>query len=100
MFEIRLPRLVGSRLAAKEMVTNLHDEVRGERVVLNCRDLRSGSPSFADEIVKRVLVEGEAAELVVLGAADDFLAYVNRSAEARSVGDRVSSRPAGSEVGA
>lgn len=100
MIEIDLPRLVGSRSAASALVAAYGSCIKGERVVVNCRDLRSATPSFVDELVKRVLVEGEAAELVVLGGDEDFLRYVHDSAQAHDVDERVTERPAGSEIDA
>jgi hypothetical protein len=69
-------------------------------LVLNCRELLAASPSFADEVVKLVLVEGRASELVVLGASDEFASYIKESAEARGVVSQMEIHAAGSEVGA
>jgi len=98
MIEINLPRLVGSRLDAQRLVAEQLAAMRDDRVVLNCRNLLSASPSFADEVVKQVLVDGGAAELVILAAGDDFVDYVQRSAGAHGVEGRVVVLPAGSEV--
>jgi hypothetical protein len=96
MTEIALPRLVGSRLAAQSLVAALGADVHGGTVVINCRNLRSATPSFVDELVTSVLLEGEAAEMIVMGADETFLGYVTESAKAHGVVDRISDRPAGS----
>lgn len=100
MIEIVLPRLVGSRIAAQKMVANL-PAFDGARVVVNCRDLRSASSSFADELVRLLLDQDPcASELVLLGVSDEFERYVKQAASARGVAEHVVTRPAGSEVGA
>ncbi len=97
---IHLPRLIGSRLAAQKIVADL-PSIEGERVVLDCRDLRSGSSSFAAELVELLLAQhGGASELVVLAAGDEFIGYVLDAARALRVDDRVTVRAAGSEVDA
>jgi hypothetical protein len=100
MQQVTLPRLVGSRESADQLLESLSPQARHERVVLNCRELLAASPSFADEIVKLVLVEGRASELVVLGADDEFVSYIRQSAEAHHVTSQVAIRPAGSEIDA
>jgi hypothetical protein len=100
VLEIRLPRLVGSRSSAAHLVEQSGDGIKGERVVINARELLSGSPSFADEMVKGLLVQGGASELVLVGAGTDFAGYVQQSAQARSVSDRVVIKPSGAEIGA
>ena len=100
MVELSLPRLVGSRAAAWQLLEPHLQHLENGSVVLNCRDLRSGSPSFADEVVKLVLADGGAHELVLVGASDDFARYVQESAAARSVQGRVALLPAGAEIGA
>jgi hypothetical protein len=104
MVEVVVPTLVGSRVMAAQLLESARaaagHSLAGERVVLNCRDLRSGSPSFADEVVRRALVEGGAAELVVMGADEQFYEYLARSAMAHNVSERVLRRSAGSEIGA
>lgn len=100
MHQVTLPRLVGSRESANELLESLPPNTRDERLVLNCRELLAASPSFADEIVKLALVEGRVSELVVLGASEEFASYILQAAEARDVGTQVAIHPAGSEVGA
>lgn len=100
MYEVTLPRLVGSRQSAAVILDRASHAIAADRVVLNCRELLSGSPSFADEVVKQVLIDGQAAELVVLAAGDDFARYILESASLHGVQDRVAIRPAGSEIDA
>lgn len=87
--EIRLPRVVGTRPAVAPFLADVPTDLRGEKVVLDSRALLSGTPSFADEMVKAVLVDRGADELVVLGASTDFASDVTVSARDHGVLDRV-----------
>ena len=86
--ELPLPRLVGSRLAARELAQDLGD-VTARTVVLNARELRAASPSSADELVKVFLVEGGAARLEVLSGTSDFIKDVEEAASDHGVSDRI-----------
>ncbi len=99
MIMIDLPRLVGSREAAKRLIEASGESIRGERVVVNGRELRSATTSFVNELVKVVLRDEQASELVVLGGSPEFLTQVHAAARAQDVDDRVTDRPAGSEIG-
>lgn len=99
-YQMVAPRLVGSRESAQAILSTIPKDLVGQRVALNCRELRSGSPSFADEIVRVVLVERQAAELVLVGAGERFAAYVRDSAGAHDVVDRLLVRAAGLEMSA
>jgi hypothetical protein len=89
MIEIKLPPLVGSREAANIFVSRLPERLTNEDVWINCRDLVSGSPSFADQLVKRLVEEKDARSLTVVGATDRFAGYFTESAQARRVPNRV-----------
>lgn len=100
MQTLQLPRLVGSRESAVALASSLPSRLVGEQVVVVSRDLVSGSPSFADELVVELLARRQADRVVVVGAYDDFAAYVTDSAARHDVAHRLDLRPAGSEVGA
>src|SRR4051794_14341251 len=89
MLTVVLPQLVAGRDLADAMVDRLDRDVRGETVVLDCRGLVSGSPSFASQVVHRVLAEGGAESLVVVGAPARFAKYVTDSASALGVAARL-----------
>jgi hypothetical protein len=89
MLTMVLPQLVAGRDLADAMVNRLDGDIRGETVALDCRALVSGSPSFASQIVHRVLAEGDAHSLVVVGAPTRFAKYLADSANALAVGDRL-----------
>lgn len=94
MPQLRLPRLVGTREAVSDLLAEqqLPASLAGETVVVQCRDLASGSTSFADELVKQVLGDRGAATLTLVGAPDRFVAYVRAAAERRGVVARVTVR--------
>ncbi len=87
--DIALPRVVGTRPAVAPFLVGVPTDLHGERVTLDCRALLSGTPSFADEMVKVLLVERGADGLVVLGANEEFAADLLASAREHGVADRV-----------
>lgn len=91
MEQIVLPRLAGTREAVGDLLAaqSVPATLAGDTVVLLCRALASGSPSFADEMVKEVLVERGADELVLVGSNERFLHHVSAAAERRAVAERV-----------
>jgi hypothetical protein len=87
--KIKLPRIVGTRPGVAPFLVDVEETLEGEHVVLDCRALLSGTPSFADEMVKQILVERGAAELVVLSATSDFASDVIASARDSGIVDRI-----------
>ena len=82
---IELPSMVAGRGMADALVDRLAGELGGALVVLDCRHLVAGSPSFAAQVVSRVLGAG-AAELRVEAAPDAFAAHLREAAS--RLGDR------------
>jgi hypothetical protein len=97
VLQIVLPRLVGSRQAADAFVDQLPG-VKEEAVAVICRDLLSGTASFADQLVKRLLVDGGADQLLLVGADAEFSQLVRDAAAARDVTGQLKELPAGSEL--
>ncbi|TSD62174.1 hypothetical protein [Aeromicrobium piscarium] len=73
-----LPRLAGSREAARRAVEKLGD-IRNAIVILDGRELQSAAGSYADETVEAVLVDGDAAALVVKNSTAEFEQYLRES---------------------
>jgi hypothetical protein len=69
---VEMPQLSGGRKRAQALVRPLLGRMQGQTVVLDCRQLLAGTPSFADEIIKLVLVDGGARLLQVEQVDDDF----------------------------
>jgi hypothetical protein len=89
---VTLPPLAGSRPAAAVLLSTLPADLSGELVSVLCRDLLSGSPSFADELVRELAVERNAESVVVVGAEPTFEAYVRDAARTHRVTERVTMR--------
>ncbi|MEJ5945552.1 hypothetical protein WDZ17_09640 [Pseudokineococcus basanitobsidens] len=83
---IELPSMVAGRRMADALVDLLDGDLAGAVVVLDCRHLVTGSPSFAAQVVGRVLGAG-AAELRVEAAPEAFRAHLREAA------DRLGARP-------
>lgn len=93
--QVVLPRLAGSRSAARKLVQGADAPLNGSIVVLDCRQLRSAPPSFADEIVKATLEDGGAVSLTLQHASEDFIRYIRESAKRRHIApNRVDVLPA------
>jgi len=82
--DLTLPLFVAGRDFATEMADRLGD-VTAHTVVVDATGLSSGTSSFAAELVHRILVDGRASELVVVGAPDEFAEYARESATADGV---------------
>jgi hypothetical protein len=84
--DLTLPLLVAGRDFAAEMAERL-GAVADRSIVVDATGLSSGTSSFAAELVTRVLVDGKAAELVIVGAPQQFVEYAQAAAQAAGVAD-------------
>jgi len=85
---LQLPRLVAGRDYADDLVDSLGLEP-GAEVVVDAGELLSGTPSFAAELVQRVLVAGRAGLMMLLDAPADFAGYIERAAGDLGVSGRL-----------
>ncbi|WP_448625910.1 hypothetical protein [Geodermatophilus sp. URMC 64] len=69
---VEMPQLSGGRKRAQALVRPISQQLRGGTVILDCRQLIAGTASFADEIVRLVLVDGGANLLEVRNVDRDF----------------------------
>ena len=69
---VEMPQLSGGRKRAQALIEPLLGRMMGRTVVLDCRQLVAGTPSFADEIVRLVLKDGRAQLLEVTNVDRDF----------------------------
>jgi hypothetical protein len=86
--DLYLPLFVAGRDFADDMADQL-GAVADRSVLVDATGLRSGTSSFDAEFVRRVLVEGKAAELTVVGAPEQFDDYLRDEAGQAGVGDRL-----------
>jgi uncharacterized Fe-S center protein len=84
--DVYLPMFVAGRDFADDIADRLGD-VAGRTVLVDGTMLRSGTSSFAAQFVRRVLVEGKAAQLLVVGAPQQFVDYLRDEAEHAGVSD-------------
>ena len=84
--DVYLPLFVAGRDFADGIADRLGD-VAGHTVLVDGTKLLSGTSSFASEFVRRILVEGKATELVVVGAPEEFTDYLREEATESGVAD-------------
>lgn len=84
-----VPERVGSRRQAREMLEGIWSEVRGSFVVLDCSPLTVSTPSFTDELILALLVEGGAHKLTLRGAPTRTADFARRSATLRGVAEKL-----------
>jgi hypothetical protein len=89
---LELPQLSGGRKRAVALLdaANVPASLRGLRVEVDCRQLRAGTESFADELVRTILVDRGADQLVVTNVVGTFASYVKSAGETHAVSDRLS----------
>lgn len=84
--DVYLPMFVAGRDFADDIADRLGD-VAGRSILVDATTLRSGTSSFAAQFVRRVLVDGKAAQLVVVGAPQQFVDYLRDEADHCGVGE-------------
>jgi hypothetical protein len=82
--DLTLPLFVAGRDFATEMADRL-GTVNDRSIVVDATGLASGTSSFAAELVNRILVEGKAVELILVGAPAQFNEYAEQAAAADGV---------------
>lgn len=84
------PVLAGSRPRAQQLLAKLPADLRGQIVRLHCDSLIAAAASFADEIVRTVLVDRAAERLEVTSVSDqEFIGYLQDRAQVHGVADRL-----------
>lgn len=87
MLTIELPSMVAGRAMADALVDALEGEIAGAHVDVDCRHLVSGSPSFAAQLVARLLVDGRAAHVRVVAATTPFADAMTEAAARQGVAE-------------
>jgi hypothetical protein len=91
--QLTLEERPGSRIDARELLDeHLPDDLSGNRVTINGVALAAVASSFMDELVKGILVERRAEELIVVGAPEAANFYALASAQRREVAERLTIR--------
>ncbi|MDX1881637.1 hypothetical protein SBE55_27935 [Mycolicibacterium sp. 141076] len=87
---LEAPALAGSRPRAQQILAELPHDLSGQVVQLHCASLIAAAASFADEIVREVLVKRNARRLEVSSVSDrEFIGYLRDRAEVHNVADRL-----------
>lgn len=86
---VEMPQLSGGRKRAQALIEPLGGQLRGGIVVLDCRQLVAGTPSFADELIRLVLIDGGANLLKVTHVDTDFGADLLTAAKDHGVAERL-----------
>lgn|SRR5689334_4133312 len=88
---LELPQLSGGRARVAALVESakLAANLRGAKVVVDCRQLRAGTESFADELVRTVLVDRQAEHLQIINVSGDFIGYLDAAGKTHGVSDRM-----------
>ena len=86
---IEVPQLSGGRERARALVGELADRLPGATVVVDFRRMVAGTPSFADELVARVLADGGAERLRAEHVSGEFGEYLAEAAKDHGVAERL-----------
>lgn len=90
MISLEAPVLAGSRPRAQQILKDLPSDLSQAIVELHCESLIAAAASFADEIVRSILVDRGARRLVVTGVSDqEFVGYLRDRAHVHNVADRL-----------
>lgn len=84
-----VPELTGGRKAANRLVDAKPYHLTGACVTLDMRATKAGTLSFADEIVKVVVLQNRAKSLNIIGAYHDMQRWIKESAQAHGVSGKV-----------
>lgn len=87
---LEAPVLAGTRPRARQILAKLPSDLSGHVVQLQCDSLIASAASFADEVVRSILVDRHAERLEVTSVSDqEFIDYLRDRAEAHHVADRL-----------
>ncbi len=89
MLTLVLPSMVAGRNLADTLVGRLDGTLLDAEVVVDSRRLVSASPSFAAQLVRRILTEGQARILRVTAAPASFVEYLEEAAGRLGVRERL-----------
>ncbi|MDO3110298.1 hypothetical protein [Mycobacteroides abscessus] len=87
---LEAPVLAGSRPRAQQILASLPNDLSDQVVQLHCGSLIAAAASFADEIVRTILVDRHALRLEVSSVSDpEFVEYLKQRAEDHKVANRL-----------
>ncbi len=86
--DLYLPLFVAGRDFADHVADQLGERA-GDTIVVDATGVQSGTSSFAAQLVQRVLVDGRASDLTVVGAPEEFARYLHDAARRAGVADKL-----------
>lgn len=89
MTQLVSPELQSSRNQARKLVETLPDRLDDANVDLDCREMKSASPSFVDQIIREVLVDRGAAGLTLVRPPESVGSLARRVASTHRVAERL-----------
>lgn len=89
MFKLTLPIFVGGRALPNTYVDKFDGDLRDAEVLVDAYQLQAGSPSFAAELVHRLLVREGVRTLHVTRAPRPFAEYMQDAAAKLGVEDQL-----------
>ena len=87
--EIVVPRLAGSRSRAQELLAGITTPPREATVKLDLSATRAVAPSFMDEVIRCILVDWGASQLVLWGPSERGVELARRIASNHGVEERL-----------
>ncbi len=84
-----VPPLAGGRPRAGALRGTLPQDLTDVQVVVDCRDLQVSTESFADELVIKILRDGQAAGMSVINVDSVNATWFDASAAEWGVADRI-----------
>lgn len=93
MADITLPRLVGTRDVAEQIVNDALADERPESVTVSARVVLNAAPSFSDAFIESLLSRG-VQRVLIFGGSDDLVSKLTVSAARRGGIEVVPSRAA------
>jgi hypothetical protein len=94
MVMIKAPARLGSREQAEELVASVSHDLKGETVVVSFQATIVARPSFIDEMIRQILVERGASQLILEDLPSGARETVNRSAVYRNLISKITIRTA------
>lgn len=86
---ISSPVLTGMREEAQDLLRGLPEDLGGRHVVLDGHRTLAATPSFADEVVRILLVERHADNLHAVAVGRKFGDWLTESAQTHGVADKL-----------
>jgi len=89
-YTITLPRLIGTRSGADELVSELPDDLSNANVIVDATENQASSQGFVDQLCMQIMEVRLAKSLTVVSETGNLRRWVELSAGNRYFADRIS----------